>query len=144
MSQSDVKTPVWFWIVAALAVAWNLVGVMSYIGQVTLSAEALAAMSDAEQALFENTPAWATSAFAIAVFAGVLASLCLVLKKAWAGPLFILSLVAIIIQFTYWLFLSGATAVYGGQTYIMPGMVTAIAIFLLWFSQMAKNKGLLR
>jgi K+ transporter len=47
---------------------------------------------------FNSTPVWAASAYGVAVTAGVLASLFLLLRKTWAVPLFTLSLVGIILQ----------------------------------------------
>jgi hypothetical protein len=78
---TNTKPPVWFTIVAVLALIWNAFGVMAYIMQVTMTPEALATLPVAEQALYTNLPAWYTGAFAIAVFGGALASLALVLKK---------------------------------------------------------------
>lgn len=140
MSQSHAKTPLWFWVVAGLAVVWNIIGVLSFIGHVTISAEALAEMEAAERALFENAPAWSTASFAIAVSTGLIGSVLLVLRKSLAFPVFVVSLVAVIIQFTYWLFMTNSPEVYGGQAYTMPAMVTVIAIALVWFSNFAKAK----
>ena len=64
------KAPSWFWILSAVMLVWNLMGVMAYIAQVTMSPEALAALPVAEQNLHANTPAWANGAFAIAVWGG--------------------------------------------------------------------------
>lgn len=130
-----------FLIVGVVALVWNLLGVMSYLMEVTRSPEALAQMSEAEQVLIETLPSWVTGAFAIAVFVGVLACLALLLKKAWAAPLFLVSLVAIILQMGYWLFVADTMEVYGPEAIVMPLLVTVIAIYLVWYSRDAKNKG---
>ena len=98
-------------------------------------------MESAERALFENAPAWSTASFAIAVAAGLLGSVLLILRKSLALPVFMISLVAVIIQFTYWLFMTNSPEVYGGQAYTMPAMVTVIAVALVWFSKFTKGKG---
>ena len=79
--QSTSKAPTWFWVVGALAFVWNLMGVSKYISDVTMSPEALAAFPADQQELMQNVPAWATGAFAIAVFAGALGCLLLLLRK---------------------------------------------------------------
>jgi hypothetical protein len=140
----STKPPVWFWIVAIVAIVWNLMGVVSYISTVMTSPEAIAAMPQAEQALYNNTPIWATSAFAIAVFAGVAGSVLLLLRKSIAFPVFGISLAGIIIQMSYWLLMTNSIAVYGPGGVTMPIMVIIIGIFLVWFSSMAKAKGWLR
>ena len=130
-----------FLIISAAALAWNLLGVMSYLMEVTRSPEALAQMSEAERALIESLPSWVTGAFAIAVFGGTLACVALLLKKAWAPPLFLVSLVAIILQMGYWLFMTSAMEVYGTEAVFMPLLVTVTGIFLVCYSRVAKAKG---
>jgi len=130
-----------FLIISVVALVWNLLGVMSYLMEVTRSPEALAQMPEAERVLIETLPTWVTGAFAIAVFSGVLGCVALLLKKAWAVPLFIVSLVAVVLQMGHWLFIANAMEVYGTEVIIMPLLVTVIAIFLVWYSRDAKNKG---
>ena len=142
MSEESIGgTPRSFLVIGIIALLWNLMGVMSYIMHVTMSPEALANMPEAERALMESSPAWATGAFAIAVFGGTLACVGLLLKKAWSAPLFLVSLVAIVVQFTHWLFMTAAMEVYGMEALGMPLLVTVIAIFLVWYSRSAKAKG---
>ena len=59
-----------FMFISVGALAWNLLGVMAYVSQVTMSESALLAMPENEQLLYETLPIWATSAFAIAVNGG--------------------------------------------------------------------------
>ena len=142
MSNVITKPPVWFWVVAGIGLIWNIIGVLSFISTVSMNAETLAALPQAEQALFANTPIWANVAFAVGVFGGVLGCLFLLLRKNIATILFIASLVGIVIQFSYWLFLTESVAVYGAaHAYAMPVVVTLIAAFLVWFANMAKGKG---
>ncbi len=142
MSEESIGgTPRSFLIIGIIALVWNLFGVMSYIMHVTMSAEALARMPEAERVLFESLPAWATGAFAIAVFSGVLGCVGLLLKKAWAAPLFLVSLLAVIVQFGHWLFLTNTFEVYGVEAVFMPLLVTVVAIFLVWYSRDANIKG---
>lgn len=141
MELSSNKPPVWFWIVSVVALLWNGVGVVSYFSIVGMSAEAIAELPAAEQALYVNTPVWATAAFAIAVWGGLLGSALLVLRKAWAVPVLIVSLVGIVVQFGHWLFMTDAAKVYGAETYFMPALVTTIAVILVWFANLSKSKG---
>ena len=142
MSEESISgTPRSFLIIGIVALLWNVLGVMSYIMQVTMSPEALAQMSQAERALNESLPAWVTGAFAIAVFGSTLGCVGLLLKKAWAVPVFLVSLIAIVLQFAYWLFVAKSIEVYGMEAVFMPLLVTVIAIFLVWYSRDARNKG---
>jgi len=132
-----------FWIIGVVALLWNLIGVASYIMNVTMSEEALAAMPEAEQALYTSVPTLVTSAFAIAVFAGLLGCVLLLMRKSLAYPVFIISLVAIVIQAGYNLFISSALEVLGATAAILPVLIVTVAAYLVWFTSNAKKKGVL-
>ena len=132
-----------FLIISIVALLWNLMGVMSYIMQVTRSPTLFAGLSEAELAVYESMPSWVAGAFAIAVFGGTLACVGLVVKKAWCVPVFLVSLVAIIVQFGYWLFGTDSIAVMGNEVFLMPALVTVVTVFLVWYSRGAKAKGCL-
>lgn len=141
MSSTSEKLPVWFWIIAGVALVWNAMGVMAFVMQVTMSPEALAAMPEAERALYETFPVWALLAFAAAVFGGAIGSVLLLLRKALAYPVFVISLAGIIIQMIYNFFIAETMDVYGPGSTIMPIMVLVIGAFLVWFSKSSKQKG---
>jgi hypothetical protein len=133
--------PTLFWVVATVAVVWNLLGVMSYVMEVTMSEEALAALPEGQQALYAAQPAWVTGAFAIAVFAGLAGSILLAMRKSLAIPVFMLSLVAVIGQMVYAFLLSNTLEVMGPGSAILPSAIIVIAAALVWFSTRAKVKG---
>lgn len=130
------KPPGWFRIVAVLAVLWNCVGVWSYLSKVGAAPEMME-MTAAESALAAAMPSWATAGFAVAVFGGLLGSLGLLIGKAWARPLLLLSLIGMIVQFGWWLGMSGAMAQMGPSAAGMPAVVVLIGVLLYWLA----NKG---
>lgn len=132
--------PVWFWVVAIVALIWNLLGAMAYIDQMSMTPEVLAALPDEQRVLYETVPAWATGAFAIAVFGGVLGCLLLLLKKKLAITLFIISLLGVLVQMFHSFFMTNSFEVFGPGGLIMPIMVFVIGFLLIWFSKMAKTK----
>ncbi len=127
-----------FWIVSSLFLVWNLMGVMAFVMQVTMSEEALAALPEAQRDLYLGTPGWANAAFAVAVFGGTLGCIFLLMRKAWAVPMLILSLAGIAVQMFHALVLSPALEVLGAGGLVMPVLVSAGAIFLIWYSRMAR------
>lgn len=128
--------PKWFKPVVIIALLWNLIGVINFFIQVNLSEEAIAALTEAEQALMNSTPLWSLVAFAIGVFGGAIGSLGLLIQKKWAFYPLLLSLVGVVAQMTYWLFFTKAVEVYGSGTYTMPVLVILVAFSLL---RLAKN-----
>ena len=136
-----LKVPPWFWLVGAICLAWNLMGVMAYLSQVMMTPEALAILPSAERELYEAMPAWANGAFAVAVWGGAGGCLLLLLKRSGAFYLFVASLVGIAIQMFNSFFISNSFEVYGPGGMIMPVMIIAIACFLVWFCLYSKRQG---
>ena len=136
------KPPTAFWIVGSVALVWNLIGLMLYYMQVSATDEVLrAAYGDAEYEYLSSIPTWVTSAYAIAVTAGVLGCILLLMRKAWAIYAFIVSLVAIIVQDTYSFVLSDAMTVFGNGVIVIPIVVLIIAVGLVFYSRSAKDNG---
>ena len=136
-----VRPPTWFWIVAVLGLVWELWGVYMYLTHVGVVPGGAGEMSEAERSLMESAPTWVTALFAIGVFSGALGALGLVLRKSWARALLILSLVAVVLQFGAWLLLTDAVAVIGPTVYIMPAVIVAVAVLLVWAASTGVRRG---
>ncbi|MDH3613497.1 MAG: hypothetical protein OEU90_14160 [Gammaproteobacteria bacterium] len=131
-----------FWVVGAAALIWNLFGLVVYVMQVSATPEELAAAYSPEQVEFMlSTPKWATSAFAIAVTTGVMGCFLLLLRKAWALPMFVISLVGVLIQNLNTFVLNDAIAVFGSTPAIIQSVIVVIAIALVWYTRTARSKG---
>ena len=142
MTNSSIKPPVWFWIISVFALLWNAMGVNKYLQQAYRTDDFKAIYNTPELLeIVDNSPAWVTAAFAIAVFAGVLGCIALLLRKSWAKSLFILSLIGIVVQMTYNLFISKAIEVEGYGAIIIAIVVMLFGLFLLWFSKKSIAKG---
>jgi hypothetical protein len=144
METPSHKAPKWFTVVAILALVWNLLGVLAYIMQVSMTPEMVAQIPPEQRALYEATPAWATGAFAVAVFAGALGSLLLVMKRGLATAFLVLSLLAVLVQNVWGILLSDNLAVLGAASLVMPIVVIVIAVSLVFLSRSAKAKGWLK
>lgn len=148
-----VPAPTWFTVVAILALLWSLLGVLAYLWNTWLmtsliTPETLSALPDAERAAMEvqlavqaATPAWATSAFAIAVFGGLLGSLFLLLKKNLAIIFFTLSIAGLLVQSYYAYAIADAYGLFGNAAVIQSAVILLIAVFLLWMANKAKAQG---
>ena len=132
---ASAPVPVWLRIVGGLALLWNLVGIFEYLRSVGVVAGGDAAMADA-------MPGWVVGCFALAVFAGALGSLGLLLLKRWAKLLLLLSFAAVAAQ-SLWLF-AMSEARPAGSAMILPLAVLLIAAVLAWLAVSADRKGWLR
>jgi len=141
MSEENGKPPKSFYWTAGVALVWNLMGMSAYVAQVTMAPEAMNALPEAERMLYENVPSWATSAFAIAVTAGTLGCVLLLMRKALAMPVFIASLLGVLAQNYNSFVLMDALSVLGPVAAIFSGAVAVIGAYLIWFTGDSKKNG---
>lgn len=140
-SISSSKPPIWYWIVSAIALFWNGMGVIQYLGQAYNTDSFREQYTSEQLELMANTPTWVTAAFALAVFCGIAGAIALFLRKKWAYHLFLISLLAVIAQMVYNLFIIDSVAIYGPGAAAMTAMIIVFALLLLWFSKKAIAKG---
>jgi hypothetical protein len=134
------KPPTSYYIVAGAFLVWNLIGLTFYFLQVTMTPEAMAASLTPEQVAFmNNEPTWATSAYAIAVNAGVIGALLLLCRKSLAKQFFILSFIAVLLQDLNAFVLTDAIAVWGTSALYLPVLVIVICVTEIWYSSSVAN-----
>lgn len=125
-----------FWIIGAVGLIWNVMGGMNFVMQ--LNADSLASYPESYRPIIECRPAWATAAFAIAVFGGAIACLLLLLKKPAAYWLFIASLFGVIVTMGHIYSVTGFSAF---DIWIGVLMQLAVAALLIWYAKHAQTKG---
>jgi hypothetical protein len=133
--------PTSFWVIAVVALLWNLLGVVMFVLQVGMSPETLAALPADQRSLHEATPPWVNIAFGVAVFGGVLGALGLLMKKCWAVWMFLLSLLGLVVQLASVYAMTPAWQVQGPAGAILPVVLVLIAAFLWWYARKAAVKG---
>ncbi|MDQ2069073.1 hypothetical protein [Natronospira bacteriovora] len=142
MNTEATQPPRWYWIVSGLALVWMLFGLLSLIMDPMTSEEALAEMSEAQRELFEARPAWLFAVYALAILSGLGGTVALLLRKAWALPLFTVSLVAVVAQFVYVLFILDAIGRIGAAEALpFPLVIFTVGALLLWLSVHANRRG---
>ena len=130
-----------FWVIGFIALLWNLIGVAIFVMQVKLTPEMIAAMPAPQREVYAATPAWINLVFGVAVVAGVLGAICLLLRKRWAVPMFLISLLAIAVQLAGAYAVTPVWAASGAAGLGLPVMLVVIALYLWWYSRDAAAKG---
>ena len=134
-----------FWVIAILALVWNIMGLFQFVAATFMQdsmLETYKEMYTEEQvALFTNTPSWYYVFFGICTITGVLGCIALLLRKKIAIPLFLISLITVLIVQGYWLLGTNTIELLGMQAVIMPIIVIIICIFLYFYSKGATQKG---
>ena len=138
------RLPAWLRATAALGILWNAYGVAQYASSWTQTPQSLmaAGMTAAQAEIYLGLPPWMGLVFAIGVFAGLLGSVALALRRGIAVPVFALSLVGYICLFA-------GDVWYGVFTHIpaqlaILAFVVVVAAGLLGAARAAAARGLLR
>ena len=135
------KPPTSFYISGAMFLVWNVIGFMFYLQHAMMTPETVPAGGDATMLAFmEATPVWATSAYAIAVNVGMLASIMLLMRKSIAMPLYVVSLAgALVLDFDSFV-LRDVVAIWGNGAFILPSVVIIIGIIEIWYARSVANR----
>ena len=142
MSETTNKPKALFWVISAIALLWNLMGVGAFVFEMMSEPQALIeAYGQAEDDMVFARPGWATGVFAVAVFGGAIGCLLLLLRKKIAIWPLLISLIAVLLQQGYIWGMTDAAKLMSGADYIMPIMIPVIAIFLVWFARKNTAKG---
>ena len=124
-----------FWIIGGFGLIWNLMGVMNFLWQMNISADSLATLSEAQQAIIEGRPLWVTVAFAVAVFAGVAGCVLLLLRKSMALALLFFSLLAVLVSMIPVFGMIGKVNFTTFERLMYLVATPALAAFLVWYTR---------
>ncbi len=138
------RPPVLFWIVAILAVVWNLFGVFSFYYHFTATPEVVATWPEEQQRIFAAMPRWLFVPFAVATVGGLLGSLGLLLRRRWATPVLLLSLLAIMVQFAANYLTTPLWELTGVRGALFPLWIALVGLFLWQYARGSAARGWLR
>jgi len=140
MSTTSTKPNSWFWIIGIIALLWNLMGVTAYLAD----AYKLIPIPENMQAYYDARPSWVIAAYAIAVFAGTLGCILLLMRRKLAKTVFIISFLGVIVQQSYIFFMTDVVSTLSSLDLSLTIAVIIIAILLIWYSNTCIKKGWLR
>ena len=136
--------PALFWIVAVLAVLWNLFGVFSFYYHLSATPEVVATWPAEQQTLFAAMPRWLFVPFAVATVGGLVGSLGLLWRRRWAVPVLLVSLLAIVVQFAANYLTTPVWSLTGVRGALFPLCIALVGLFLWWYARRAAARGWLR
>jgi hypothetical protein len=132
------SAPKWFSVIAVVALLWNLMGVLGVGADLSLSPTDVAALPADQQALHAARPGWSVFGSVLAVGAGTLGCIALLLRKRWALWAFVLSLVGVVLQD---IGLLSALSLIGPVPLVLQAMVLLIALGLVALARRAIRNG---
>jgi hypothetical protein len=138
------KPPTWFYVAAIILIVWECIGCLAYLSQVTMSAADMAQLPAAQREIWAMMPAWVTSAYALAVWVGLAGGVALLLRFRISRTLFIVSLIAVVVQFGWTFLATPLLSTIGGSAAIFPAFIIAVGVMAVWFAGKAAGNGWLR
>ncbi|GGW75297.1 hypothetical protein [Alteromonas halophila] len=133
-----------YYLIAALALFWNLIGCFVFISDMSLTADDLANLSNNDNLVYASRPPWALISTAIAVFLGTAGCIGMLLKQKWAVVSFYLSLFGLIAQNIHLFLLTDTIYLYGVTVPLTQVVVFIVALFLISWANSAQEKRILR
>lgn len=136
-----VAVPKWFKPVAILALIWNLIGLLAWVIDFTVTPELIAQMSEAQQAIYQARPGWLWMATGVAVVAGTLGCAGLIMKRTWSMFMLILSMLGLIVQDFAIIAVIHPVAPVGVDVMGMQSVVFVIGVALIYLSRKMNREG---
>ena len=137
----QTTAPRWFTLAALAALAWELLGCAMYLMQVGVDPAALPA--DQRQ-IWDATPTWMTGAYGVAVWVGLVGATLLVMRRKLAEPLLLVSLVAVIVQFSGLLLVPELRNLISSDMLFLPFVIVVVCGVIWHFARRARRSGWLR
>ena len=133
--------PRWFTAAAIAALLWEIFGCTMYVLHVTGDPADLPAE---QAAMWAATPAWSVGAYAVAVWVGLIGAVLLIMRRRLAEPLLLVSLVAVLVQFSSLLVVPELREVTPPGAWVMPAGIIIVCAAIWLFARRAKRQGWLR
>jgi len=140
MTSEQKKIPIWFSTATIILLIWNLMGIVNFFQHLTITDEAILAMPENQRELYSNFPLWTIFAFALAVFGGSCGSLALLFKMKIAHPIFIASLIGIVVQMSHSLKIASGMGDDGAWVILMTVLLIMVGVFAIWLSKYSITK----
>ncbi len=139
------KTPWHFWVVGVVSLLWNSVGAMDFVMTQSRNAAYMSSFTQAQLDFYYGFPIWVVATWAIAVWAGVLGSLALLLRKSLATHLFLSSFICIILTDIHNFALANGLRVMGGAGALTISTIVLVIGALIWvYARAMRKRGVLK
>jgi len=117
---------------------------MDYVMTQTRNEGYMASFTPEQLEFFYGIPAWAVALWALAVWGGVAGSILLLLRRAVAAPVFLVSFVcAVLVAVQNYLLSNGLEAMGGGFPLVFSGVILVVAFLLYRYANKMRRQGVL-
>ena len=138
MSEKVTGSVHWsFWVIGAVALVWNAMGVLNLIMQ--MNPDVLATYPESHQTIVANQTGWIAASVTVAIIGGAIGCVLLLLRKAGAVYLFYASLIGTIIVVAHTLSLPIELS--SSDIVLIIVMPVVVAALLAWYSRWTAMRG---
>ena len=138
MSEKVTGSVHWsFWVIGAVALVWNAMGVLNLIMQ--MNPDVLATYPESHQTIVANQTGWIAASVTVAIIGGTIGCVLLLLRKAGAVYLFYASLIGTIIVVARTLSLPIELS--ASDIVLIIVMPVVVAALLAWYSRWTARRG---
>lgn len=131
----------WYMAAAIASLLFMALGCASYVWHLTLDP---AGLPVDQRAMMDAVPSWMTAAFAIAVWVGLAGAAMLLMRRKLAQLLLLISLVAVLVQFSGYFVDPQLREVMSTDAYVVPVVVVLLTWTIFWFARHSVQRGWLR
>jgi len=129
-----------FWVVGGVGLLWNSMGCYNFLMQT--NPEGLEVLPQAYDAVANSRPGYATAAFVVAVFGGVLGCALMLMRRAVSRPFLLLSLLGMVVTMLQAMWAIGF-APESASVAMDAGMSLVVSTYLVWFTHRKFGQDLL-
>ena len=134
-------TAAWYWLVAVACLLFESAGAYLFTNSLTLDP---ATLPLDQRAIFDATPQWMNIAWGIAIGAGLLGAIGLMLRRRFAEPLLLISLLAVAVQFSGLFLVRQLRELTPEDHLVVPVVILVLAYGFWQTAKLARGKGWLR
>lgn len=138
---SSSPAPRWFIPAALAALLFELVGCAIFAMQMSVDP---ALLDPADRATWDAAPAWMVAANGVAVAAGLVGAILLLLRRRQAEPLLLLSFVAVLVEYAALLLAPALRNLTTSDDLFLPFVIAVLSYAVWHFARRARLRGWLR
>ncbi len=149
LNAADIAPPTSFWVISIALLLWGVGGASIYVAYFIETPEEFARTAEAaanRQAYADyvaNIPFWAIAVGMIAALTRLLGAIGLLLRRAWALPLYIISVVFFLVALYRAFILASVASVMSGPHIAVELVFLALSVFAVWFTHENKSRRIL-
>ncbi len=143
-SPEPTRAPRHLWVVGILILLWNAMGAFDYVMTQTHNDAYMSNFTPEQLEYYNNFPVWMVSSWAIAVWAGVLGAVLLLLRKSWAVSVFLVALVAFLVSTLYsYVFSNGLEVVGDTFSLVFTAVIFLVSVAQYWYASRLRKRRVL-